>query len=132
MREQVVRTNIHETRAELHDYLLATLGGLRHERLVAFFLDAQGMVLSEEIVAEGDSGEVAVTMRRIIGRALSFDSTGVLLAHNHPSGTSAPSVKDIRNTVILNDKMRGLGLRVVDHLIIGAGRITSLRDGGYL
>ncbi len=132
MRENVVRTNIHETRTALYEYLMATMGGLRHERLIAFFLDANGMVLSEEIMAEGGHGEVPVPMRRIIGRALSFDSAGVVLAHNHPSGASLPSASDIRNTKQLDYKMQGLGLRIVDHLIVAAGSITSLQDRGYL
>lgn len=132
MFERAIRTNIYETFEPLCHYLLATLGALHHERLLAFFVDTAGSVLGEEIIAEGESGAVKLPMRRVIGRAISLDSSAVVLAHNHPSGSSEPSAADVSSTKALDRTMRGLGLRVWDHLIVGSGSVTSLRDRGHI
>lgn len=132
MFEQVVRTNIYETFQPLCRYLLSTLGALHHERLLAFFIGADGAVLGEEILAEGEVGAVKLPMRRVIGRAISLDSSAVVLAHNHPSGSSQPSASDVASTKTLDRTMRSLGLRVFDHLIVGSGNVTSLRDRGLI
>lgn len=132
MYDQVIRTNLKDTREPLYRYLIMTIGGLQQERLLAFLLDHDGMVLSEQIIAEGEAGAVKIPMRLIVGRALTFGATGIVLAHNHPSGSAEPSVADTENTQRLDRAMRELGMHVFDHIIVGRGKVVSLRDRGRI
>ena len=131
-RENAVRTNLSSSRIALLNYLKVVLGGLQHERLMAIFVDDQGMVLAEEVMAEGDGGQVSLPMRRIISRALFHNCSAVLLAHNHPSGIAKPSRSDIRNTLKLDKYMRLIGLHVLDHLIVSQTEIVSLVERGRI
>jgi DNA repair protein RadC len=57
---------------------------------------------------------------------------GIILAHNHPSGSSEPSKADIDATRRLAGLLEELDLLLVDHLIVGRSEITSMRKGGFL
>jgi DNA repair protein RadC len=116
----------------MFSYLLMTMGQLPEERMLAVFADADGFVIAEEIIAEGDTAHVLVTPRRVFTRALNLDARKILLAHNHPSGCAEPSAMDIEQTRLLGRQAAGLGLEIEDHLIIGASTVTSMRDRGVL
>ena len=130
--ERVRRTQFHQTRDALLQYLRFTLGGLRHERVVAFYLDVDGFVLAEQTLAEGEVDEVKLPIRHLVGRALALDARSVVLAHNHPSGSSEPSRHDIENTKRLKTAMRNLRLDLTDHFIVGANRVESMYDRGLI
>ena len=132
MRETIVRTRLGEDREAMFSYLLMTMGQLPEERMLAVFADADGYVIAEEIIAEGDAARVLVTPRKVFTRALNLDARKILLAHNHPSGCAEPSMVDIEQTRLLNRQAAGLGLVIEDHLIIGASTVTSMRDRGVL
>lgn len=130
MREELVRTPIGQNREALENYLLMTMQHLPEERMLAIFADANGNVITEEVIAEGCGGLVHVTPRRVFGRALNLDARRIILAHNHPSGNPEPSVDDIKHTRQLDAQAVMLGLTIDDHLVIGARRITSMKNRG--
>ena len=132
MRETIVRTRLGENREAMFSYLLTTMGQLPEERMLAVFADTDGFVIAEEIIADGEAAHVLVTPRRVFTRALNLDARKILLAHNHPSGCAEPSALDIEQTHRLVRQAAGLGLMIEDHLIIGAGTVTSMRDRGVL
>lgn len=132
MRERLVRTRLAEDRDALFSYLLMTMRHLPEERMLAVFADKQGFVIAEEIIAQGSASQLLMTPRRIFTRALNLDACKILLAHNHPSGCAEPSMVDIRHTRLLGRQAAGLGLDIVDHLIIGGGTVTSMKDRGML
>lgn len=129
---EVLRTKFEVSSEPLCRHLVYSIGRLRSERLMAFFLDEAGMILAERTMAEGEPGSVALPIRLIVGQALSLDARGIVIAHNHPSGSAEPSAADINCTRHLKLALRDLGLRLVDHLIVGGGRITSMRERGQL
>lgn len=130
MREELVRTPIAQGRKALASYLLMTMQHLSDERMLAIFADANGFVIAHEVIAEGASGLVDVTPRRIFGRALNLDARRIILAHNHPSGSPEPSIRDIEHTRLLDNHAAILGLSIDDHLVVGARRVTSMKDRG--
>jgi len=132
IRERLVRTRLAEDREALFSYLLMTMRHLPEERMLAVFADKQGFVIAEEVIAQGSASQVLMTPRRIFTRALNLDACKILLAHNHPSGCAEPSMYDIRHTRMLGRQAAGLGLDIVDHLIIGGGTVTSMKDRGML
>lgn len=130
LRERLVRTRLGEDRSSLRSYLLMTLRSLSEERMVAFFADADGFVISEEVIADGQVAHVFLTPRRIFGRALNLDARRILLAHNHPSGCARPSLMDVENTRRLCRQASELGLTLDDHFIVGSSDVTSMKDRG--
>jgi DNA repair protein RadC len=81
---------------------------------------------------EGDACGVNFPLRRIIVDAAIHGSTGILLAHNHPSGDARPSESDLRATRRLASAAEALDCRVLDHLIFAGADCSSLRSLGYL
>jgi DNA repair protein RadC len=68
----------------------------------------------------------------VVKRALELNASALILVHNHPSGDPTPSKADIAVTRDIINAAKPLGVTVHDHLIIGRGRHTSLRDLGLL
>jgi len=68
----------------------------------------------------------------VVKRALALGASAVILVHNHPSGDPTPSKADIAVTKDIVNAGKPLGVTVHDHVIIGRGRHTSLRDMGLL
>jgi DNA repair protein RadC len=130
MRETLVRTRIGENRQALINYLILTMRNLREERILAIFADPDGYVISEELIAQGDGLQVLLNPRTIFGRAFSLDAHRILLAHNHPSGNASPSLSDIEHTRRLCRQAADLGLKIDDHLVVGAHEVTSMKERG--
>ena len=130
MRETLTRSPLGAKRQELLQYLLLMMRNLSEERMVAIFADHDGYVISEEVLAEGTESHVILTPRRIFSRALKLDAHRIVLAHNHPSGCSDPSRRDIEFTRRLSGQARELGLTIDDHYIVGKRDVTSMKDRG--
>lgn len=113
-------------------YLFAGLSGLRSEMLCVAYLDSEraimGLRLSYARRAEG----IDLPVRRIVEDAIGLNSAGLILAHNHPSGTAMPSDADIAATRTLAHIAHPLGLRLHDHLIFGHRDCCSFRALGLL
>lgn len=132
MREEITRTRLGENRHALCTYLLATMQKLQEERMIAIFADYEGYVICEETIAEGSTGHLLLTPRRIFGRAMNLDAGRILLAHNHPSGSAQPSMLDINTTRALVRQAGELGLFIDDHLIVGKREVFSMKDRGLM
>ena len=130
--EPVTSEPITETRSELRQKLFDSMSRLETERMVAIFADSRGRILSQELVAEGDKGQLRLSLRQLFTKALKRDAKRMIIAHNHPSGCAHPSENDVASTKRLDDYARSLGIKLEDHLIIGAADITSMRTLGML
>lgn len=103
----------------------------KEERVFVLPLDAQGRVLAKPIlVAVGHvDGTVAIDAGAIFREALKAGAEEIIVAHNHPSGNPTPSRADIAATARLQDGAELVGLKLIDHLIIGNGeRFCSLAE----
>lgn len=118
----------------LVDYLRAmVLGSLeKAERCHAVFLDDTHAYLGDAPLGQGGSGSLSIRMRDLFGKALSLSASGIIVAHNHPSGHCRPSQYDIEATRRLNDVAGALDIDLLDHLIITQDAIYSMRAGGNL
>ncbi|MGQ0660622.1 JAB domain-containing protein [Sphingosinicella sp.] len=101
------------------------------ERLVAIFLAADGRLLAVDSLDE-EGNEVTLPMRALVARALALDATGLVIAHNHPSGDPTPSTEDVRLTRRFAMACDALGIVLHDHLIFAGGRCESFRRLGLL
>ena len=80
----------------------------------------------------GDETGMRFPLREIVCAAATHGSSGIVLAHNHPSGDSRPSESDCRATRRLASAVEALDCTVLDHLVFAQGDCTSLRRLGFL
>ncbi len=100
------------------------------ETFVALLLNTRRRVRGHHVVATGTLDTVITHSREVFRAAIISASSAVVLAHNHPSGDASPSEADIRVTKDLIRAGQLLKIEVLDHVIVGAGRHTSLRELG--
>ena len=114
--------------ADAAQYLNACLRGHRHEIFACLFLDNKHRMLAYEEIFQGTIDSAAVYPREVLRRAMAHNAAAVILAHNHPSGVAEPSEADRSITEKLIRTLDLVDIRVLDHLIIGDGTWTSLRE----
>ena len=115
------------TSRSLLDYLGADMKHLRHERFRVLFLTTKNELIAEDLVWDGTVGEAPAYPREIIKRALEVGATGLIIVHNHPSGSHAPSPQDIEATRRINAAASHMGICLHDHLVLSRSGWCSLR-----
>lgn len=108
----------------------ALLGVDRTESIWTVFCDARLNVRGYREVARGGVGSCAVTMADVLRPAVMNAAHSIVLVHPHPSGDPSPSAEDIELTRRVGDASELLGIRLLDHVIIGRGRHFSFLDAG--
>ncbi|MGI6737652.1 MAG: RadC family protein [Anaerovoracaceae bacterium] len=102
------------------------------EHFRALLLSAKGEIIAEETISIGDLSTSIVHPRESFAGAIRRSAAAVLFVHNHPSGDPQPSRDDIEVTKRLCEAGRILGIRVLDHIIIGDGRWISMKADGMM
>ncbi|RYZ12535.1 MAG: JAB domain-containing protein [Comamonadaceae bacterium] len=115
---------------EVAHYLQLHLGAHRHEVFGALFLDAQHRLIAFEELFHGTLTQTSVYPREVVVRALHHHAAAVVLAHNHPSGEVEPSRADHLLTQTLKAALGLIDVRVLDHVIVGAGQTLSMAERG--
>jgi len=117
---------------KLLDYCTAHIAHGTVEEFHILFLDRKNVLIKHEQQQRGTIDHTPVYPREVVKRALELQASALILVHNHPSGDPTPSRADIAVTKDIVKAAAPLGVTVHDHLIIGRGRHTSLRDLGLL
>ena len=99
---------------------------------MALWLDAQNRLLQADELFTGTLTQTSVYPREVVKAALRHNAAAVILAHNHPSGVAEPSAADRNITRQLRDALQLVGVRVLDHLVVGAGEPTSMAARGLI
>jgi len=110
----------------------ARLGNLEEEVFLSLFLDTKNRLILERELFRGGQNSSPVDPRAIFKEAVRHAASAVIFVHNHPSGEPTPSREDERLTERLRDAGGLLGVRVLDHIVIGAERYYSFADAGKL
>lgn len=105
---------------------------LKREVFRIALVDAQNRLLRDCVISEGTLTASLVHPREVFKPALLESAAGVILLHNHPSGDPAPSREDVLLTRQLAECGHLLGLRVLDHVVVGRGAWVSLAERGVL
>lgn len=113
---------------EAADYLGLYLRNIDHEEVWIIFLSQSMAVIKKEMLFKGSITEVLIHNKTIIAKALSVSATGIIIAHNHPSGNPAPSHADISRTEDLKKACNVLEIALVDHVIISHDKFYSFSD----
>ncbi len=128
--EELVGARVDGADPALHRFLHAQIGGGEQERLHAIFADRASGYIADEPVVMGSASRIEARVRPLIERALALGASGILLAHNHPSGRCRPSAEDVSGTRRLAQIAQALELTLIDHLIVTRTRVFSMRLGG--
>lgn len=107
------------------EFLKALIGFRCEELLVVLFLDSRTALIDHEIVAVGRPDSVDFDVRRILLRAIGRGASGIIVAHNHPSGDARPSRSDFEVTRQLANAAQALGICLHDHLVVAGGEVRS-------
>jgi DNA repair protein RadC len=102
------------------------------ECFVVVLLNARKRVKGHQLLTVGTLDTVHVDIRTVFRSAIIAATCAIVLVHNHPSGDPAPSEADIAVTRKLKHAGDLLSIDVVDHVIIGHPKHSSLRELGYL
>jgi DNA repair protein RadC len=108
------------------------LRDLKKEVFLTLMLDSKNRVLRELQISEGSLNASIVHPREVFQPVIRESAAAVLFVHNHPSGDPEPSREDLELTTRLRDAGALMGVRVLDHIIIGSGRYISLADQGLI
>jgi DNA repair protein RadC len=118
--------------SDIGRYLLPLYGGHREERFGIVMLDSKLRLIRSETLSVGILDASIAHPREVFRTAMLASASAIALFHNHPSGDPAPSEDDIFITTRLVAAGQLMGINVVDHVILGAGRWYSFHDAGML
>ncbi len=114
------------------EYLQTVLRDRRREIFTCLFLDTRHRVIAAEDLFQGSIDGACVYPRIVAERALRLSAAAVIVAHNHPSGVSEPSLADQAITRRLKDALLLLEIRLLDHFVVGDGPPVSMASRGML
>lgn len=114
------------------NFFKATIRDLKRETFRVVLLDKGNAVIKEVSLGEGTVDQMAVHPREIVRQVIENNASAVVLAHNHPSGRTEPSIQDRELTARMVDILKGIEVKVLDHLIIASGAYFSFREHGLV
>lgn len=105
---------------------------LTNERFSMLMLDNQNNIIGLADLAMGTTKTCNVSLRDIVQRCLQCNASGIILVHNHPSGTLKPSGADINVTKHLVEHLQLFDITILDHIILTKDTYTSLKEKGLI
>lgn len=116
----------------VRDWLRLHLATLEREEFVVLFLDNQHRLLTHETLFTGTINHTQVHPREVVKAGLKHNSAALIVAHNHPSGLAEPSQADRQITERLKQALDLVGIRLLDHLVVGGMDVVSFSERGWL
>jgi DNA repair protein RadC len=114
------------------DFLSVKLGDLEHEIFCVLLLDKHQRLIEYVELFRGTIDGASVYPREVVKLALAKNAAAVILAHPHPSGVAEPSQADELITSRLRDALGLVDIRILDHLIVAGGSVTSMAERGLI
>ena len=132
LHEVLLRSNPLESPQATEQYLKSILRDNPHEVFACLFLDTRHRVIAFEELFHGTIDGATVYPRVVAEKALEHRAAALIVAHNHPSGISEPSLADQAITRRLKDALALLDIRLLDHFVIGEGAPVSMAARGLI
>ncbi|MTO64836.1 DNA repair protein RadC [Turicibacter sanguinis] len=117
---------------DAYEMIKEQLDGLDREQFIIACLNTKNEPTNISVVSVGSLNKAIVHPREVFKTAILSNAASIMAFHNHPSGETTPSQQDIQLTNRLYEAGELLGIKLLDHLIIGDGTFTSLKEKGYL
>ena len=132
LKESIEKQDAISSPEDTRQFLKSKLRHRPYEVFAALFLDNRHQVIKFEELFRGTIDGASVYPREVVKKALEYNAAAMIVAHNHPSGIAEPSQADEHITHRLKKALDLVDIRLLDHLIIGDGDITSLAERGIL
>jgi len=132
LREHHPKGPFFSTGHDVYSYYHPLFKNLRKEVFRCAMLDAKNRMLKECRISEGTLTNSLIHPREAFRDAIKESAASVIFVHNHPSGDTSPSREDILITERLVDAGEIIGIKVLDHVIIGDGGYASMFEKGYI
>lgn len=117
---------------QIFDRMCHKIGNLDHEQIWMLLLNRQNRITKEFKLTSGTSSASVFDTKKAIKIAILENAEGMILCHNHPSGTIKPSVQDDNLTKNLSDACKIMNIRLLDHIIVTAKGYYSYNDNGKI
>ena len=117
---------------DAYEMIKEQLEGLDREQFIIACLNTKNEPTNITVVSVGSLNKAIVHPREVFKTAILSNAASIMAFHNHPSGDTTLSDQDIQLTHRLIEAGELLGIKLLDHLIIGDGSFTSLKEKGYL
>jgi len=104
----------------------------RKEYFMALLLDGKNRIIKRVQISEGSLNQSIVHPREVFNVAVRESAAALILLHNHPTGDPTPSPEDLEVTRRLSEAGDLMGIKVLDHIIIGEGGFYSFTERGHL
>ena len=130
--QQLKEAPVFDSPQKVKDFVALRLAALTHEVFGVLFLDSQHRLIEMQELFRGTLAQTSVYPREVLRQALLLNAGAAILVHNHPSGVAEPSRADEVLTQSLASALRVIEVRVLDHLVVGAGCVVSFAERGLL
>ena len=114
----------------LFEYYKNKLENKKQEHFYAVYLDIKGKIIKDKLLFIGTINYSIVSPREIFKEAYLSLASSIVIIHNHPTGDVIPSINDLETTKNLVEIGEFLGIKVIDHIIIGKTKYYSFKENG--
>ncbi len=132
LKERLVGKPVYQSSREVFDYLYHSMRDLKKEVFKVIYLNAQHQIIGTDDLFQGTVDGSFVPPREVMESALRKNAVALILAHNHPSGSTEPSTSDHQLTRDLVYAASMMQINVLDHLIIGDNKYYSFAREGLI
>ncbi|WP_034043259.1 RadC family protein [Wocania ichthyoenteri] len=130
--EDALEKNKITSSTSVFELMQPIIGELQHEEFWIIYMNNSNKVIQKNQLSKGGITGTLVDVRLVLKNALQLGATGLILTHNHPSGTLKPSEADKQITQKLKAAAESLDIKVLDHLIITEKAYFSFADEAFL
>lgn len=116
----------------IYQVMRNSLQNLQQENVVCLFLNTQSQIIAKKTLSIGTLEYTVFHPRDVLKWALKYSAYAIVLIHNHPSGNAFPSQMDKNMTWLVNDACEAVGLKMIDHIIIGINSFYSFAEAGII
>lgn len=132
LEEQLESEQVFNRPQQVENFLAVQMSGYQREVFSIMLLNSQHRLLGYHELFYGTIDSATIHPREVVRLALEKNAAAVIAAHNHPSGATKPSRADIAITKQLQSALELFDIRLLDHFIIGRGKVSSLAQLGEI
>ena len=114
--------------ATVYRMMIPHMKTLDHEECWVLYLNRSNHLIGKEMMSCGGLDSTIIDCKSIVRRALEKKSSGIILVHNHPSGSPLPGVADVKQTQILRNALKTCDISLLDHVVIAESSYYSFAD----
>lgn len=130
--EQMQARSVLSSPGVVRDWLRLHCAHVEHEVFLALYLDARNRLIEAQELFRGTLTHTSVYPREVVKAALARNAASLIVAHNHPSGNTAPSEADRMLTTLLKSSLELVEVRLLDHCIVAGSEVLSFAEQGLM